>query len=426
MSSTVVKIESLSKEYRLGVVGTGALRDDFKRAWCRLRGLEDPFLRVGETNERSVKGHAGYVYALRNINLDIKRGERVGIIGQNGAGKSTLLKILSKVTGPSTGTIKIKGKIGSLLEVGTGFHPELTGRENIYMNGTILGMSKKEIDKKFDEIVQFAGVERYIDTPVKRYSSGMTVRLGFAVAAYLEPDILVVDEVLAVGDAEFQRKAIGKMQEVSNEHGRTILFVSHNLAAVQMLCSKAIVLKNGEACFEGHPEKAVEKYLKMNFESVNNINFAKITDRRGNGDLRVTDFCIQNKNGENIDTVCCGDDVVFKIFFKSNRVFTRPSFTLEIRNSIGVKFLHLANTYTNPIIKISFNINYICCVIKKIPLLPDEYFVSMNVKEDKVLIDAVESIGVFNVIDGDYYGTGLHPDSSKHGILCEHFWTINH
>ena len=220
MSDTVIKIENVSKLYRLGLVSTGTISRDLSRFWARIRGKEDPCLKIGESNNRSSKGGSDYVFALKDINLEIKRGERIGIIGANGAGKSTLLKILSEVTGPTKGSIKIKGRTGSLLEVGTGFHIELTGRENIYMNGTILGMSHREVSKKFDEIVDFSGVERYIDTPVKRYSSGMRVRLAFAVAAHLEPDILMVDEVLAVGDAEFQKKAIGKMQKVSEGHGK--------------------------------------------------------------------------------------------------------------------------------------------------------------------------------------------------------------
>jgi len=248
--SYAIKIENLSKQYRLGLVGTGTLSHDLKRKWALMRGKEDPYLKIGETNDRSVKGNSDYVWALKDINFEVKPGEVLGIIGKNGAGKSTLLKILSKVTGPTTGTIKYKGRIGSLLEVGTGFHQELTGRENIYLNGAILGMRKVEIDNKLDEIVDFSGVERYIDTPVKRYSSGMMVRLGFAVAAFLEPEILVVDEVLAVGDAEFQKKAIGKMQDVSKVEGRTILFVSHNMNSIRNICNRAILLSNGKIIFD--------------------------------------------------------------------------------------------------------------------------------------------------------------------------------
>ena len=260
----IIKIQNLSKQYRLGVVGTGTLSNDLKRWWYRVRGKEDPFLKIGEANVRSNKGKSEYVWALKDINLEVNQGEVLGIIGKNGAGKSTLLKILSRVTGPTTGRIDYNGRIGSLLEVGTGFHPELTGRENIFLNGAILGMTKLEIRSKLDEIIDFSGCERYIDTPVKRYSSGMMVRLGFAVAAHLEPEILVVDEVLAVGDADFQKKAIGKMQDVSKKQGRTVLFVSHNMASVRHLCNKGMVLKDGRANYCGNIDEAIHYYLKEN------------------------------------------------------------------------------------------------------------------------------------------------------------------
>ncbi|MBK8712912.1 MAG: ABC transporter ATP-binding protein [Niastella sp.] len=258
---TVIKVENISKQYRLGNVGTGSLSHDINRTWHRMRGKEDPYLKIGEANNRAVKGNSEYVWALQDINFEVKQGEVLGIIGRNGAGKSTLLKILSRTTTPTTGQIKIKGRVASLLEVGTGFHPELTGRENIYLNGAILGMTKAEIKSKFDEIVDFAGVERYIDTPVKRYSSGMYVRLAFGVAAHLEPEILIVDEVLAVGDAEFQKKALGKMKDVSAKDGRTVLFVSHNMPAIKRLCSHGILLENGNITLNTDINTIVEHYL---------------------------------------------------------------------------------------------------------------------------------------------------------------------
>ncbi|PQJ73329.1 ABC transporter ATP-binding protein [Polaribacter butkevichii] len=267
MSNPILKIENLSKQYRLGLVGTGTIADDLKRWWYVVRGKEDPFLKIGDVNDRATKGTSNYVWAIRDINFEVQPGEVVGIIGKNGAGKSTLLKILSKITNPTTGSIKSRGRIASLLEVGTGFHGEMTGRENIFLNGAILGMTKKEIASKLDEIVAFSGCERYIDTPVKRYSSGMTVRLAFAVAAFLEPDILIIDEVLAVGDAEFQKKAIGKMQDISKGDGRTVLFVSHNMAAVKSLCTKTIVLEHGKVAFEGPTEAGIDFYLQSNLYS---------------------------------------------------------------------------------------------------------------------------------------------------------------
>ena len=259
---TAIEFNNISKIYRLGLVSTGTLSHDLKRWWTmNIRGKEDPYLRIGETNDRSTKGESDYVWALKDIDFKVEQGDVVGIIGKNGAGKSTLLKILSKVTAPTTGTIRARGRIGSLLEVGTGFHPEMTGRENIYMNGAILGMTKAEITKKLDEIVDFSGCERYIDTPVKRYSSGMMVRLGFAVAAHLDPEILVVDEVLAVGDAEFQKKAIGKMQDVSRGEGRTVLFVSHNMNSIRTLCNNGVLLNKGMIQKIGSIEKVVSEYI---------------------------------------------------------------------------------------------------------------------------------------------------------------------
>ena len=257
-----IEFNHVGKQYRLGLVSTGTFKNDLSRWWAmNVLGKEDPFLKIGDTNIRSTKGDSDFVWALKDINFSVEQGDVVGIIGKNGAGKSTLLKLLSRVTAPTVGEINVCGRIASLLEVGTGFHPEMTGRENIYMNGAIMGMTKAEITRKLDEIVDFSGCERYIDTPVKRYSSGMKVRLGFAVAAHLEPEILVVDEVLAVGDAEFQKKAIGKMQDVSKGQGRTVLFVSHNMAAVRNLCQKGVVLRDGMTDFIGSVDDAVNYYL---------------------------------------------------------------------------------------------------------------------------------------------------------------------
>jgi len=257
----VIKVENISKAYQLGNFGTGTISRDLERFWARMRGKEDPFLKIGEINDRTKKGESDIVWSLKDLNFEVEQGDAVGIIGRNGAGKSTLLKILSRVTSPTTGSVKIKGRVASLLEVGTGFHPELSGEENIYLNGAILGMRKAEIKRKFDEIVDFAGVERYIDTPVKRYSSGMYVRLAFAVAAHLEAEILVVDEVLAVGDAEFQKKCLGKMGDVSKGEGKTVLFVSHNMGSVRQLCGKGILLSNGEIAFNGGTEATIKNYM---------------------------------------------------------------------------------------------------------------------------------------------------------------------
>lgn len=274
--AVAIKVENLSKAYQLGEIGTGTLASDLERWFARIRGKEDPFLKIGEVNDRTVKGASNVVWSLKDINFSINQGDAVGIIGRNGAGKSTLLKILSRVTTPTSGRIKVKGRIASLLEVGTGFHPELTGRENIYLNGAILGMRKSEISRKFDEIVEFSGVERYIDTPVKRYSSGMYVRLAFAVAANLESEILIIDEVLAVGDAEFQQKCLGKMGEVSKGEGRTVLFVSHNMGAIKKLCDSAIVLDKGSVSMFGGISNSISHYLLLQKKDESTIGFDEI------------------------------------------------------------------------------------------------------------------------------------------------------
>ena len=298
MSKVVIKAENISKQYRLGLVGTGTVKDDMKRWWYNLRGKEDPYLKIGEANDRSSKGESDYVWSLRDINFEINQGDSVGIIGRNGAGKSTLLKILSQVTQPTTGKIYTKGRIASLLEVGTGFHPEMTGRENIYLNGAILGMRKHEFTRKLDEIIAFSGVERYIDTPVKRYSSGMYVRLAFAVAAHLESEILIVDEVLAVGDAEFQKKCLGKMNDVSKGEGRTVLFVSHNMAAVRSLCNKGILLENGIIKYDGITEKALDLYNLQNNLSETNVSW-DFENAPGNDNVKIKSIRVYSESGLN-------------------------------------------------------------------------------------------------------------------------------
>lgn len=314
MSNTAIRVENLGKQYRLGEVGTGTISHDLNRWWARMRGKEDPFAKVGEANDRTTKGSSDYVWALRDVNFDVKAGEVLGIVGRNGAGKSTLLKILSKVTAPTTGSIKIKGRIASLLEVGTGFHPDLTGRENVYLNGAILGMSKGEINRKFDEIVDFSGVERYIDTPVKRYSSGMYVRLAFAVSAFLEPEILIVDEVLAVGDAEFQKKCLGRMEDVSKNDGRTILFVSHNMAAVSNLCSSTVFMRNGTLHSMGPTDKIIEEYISYGKSNAGQVLENDIVYTRRCSEAYFNEISIVS-NGEITSSIGIRNDVVIEMHY---------------------------------------------------------------------------------------------------------------
>ena len=316
--TTAIEFNNISKQYRLGLVSTRTLSHDLDRWWkVNVMHKEDPYLKIGSVNDRSQAADSEYVWALKNIDFKVEQGDVVGIIGKNGAGKSTLLKLLSKVTGPTTGTIRARGRIGSLLEVGTGFHPEMTGRENIFMNGAILGMTKQEIARKLDEIVDFSGCERYLDTPVKRYSSGMMVRLGFAVAAHLDPEILVVDEVLAVGDAEFQKKAIGKMQDVSKGEGRTVLFVSHNMASIRSLCNHGVLLENGTVKFMGSADETVNKYLVDNI-TADGIEISRRKDKIGNKKIEVTNVKFLNADGNPVSEAFSGKPLSIEFELKIN------------------------------------------------------------------------------------------------------------
>jgi ABC-type polysaccharide/polyol phosphate transport system ATPase subunit len=345
MSNIVIKAEDISKQYRLGLVGTGTVKDDFKRWWHKLQGKDDPFLKIGETNDRSTKGESNYVWSLKDINFEINQGDSVGIIGKNGAGKSTLLKILSQVTQPTTGRIYTKGRIASLLEVGTGFHPEMTGRENIYLNGAILGMRKKEITRKLDEIIDFSGVERYIDTPVKRYSSGMYVRLAFAVAAYLESEILIVDEVLAVGDAEFQKKCLGKMGDITTKDGRTVLFVSHNLAAIQKLCNKGILLENGNFIVQGKTEPVIQKYLDRSEENKSEYFFDTLISNHKK--VFVKSLSIEDLTSRQSNEVPVGKTWQLRVKFTVNEKID------NLIVAIGITDIHetpLSTTWSQPLV----------------------------------------------------------------------------
>ena len=334
--STAIEFNKVSKLYRLGLVSSGTLSNDLQRWWVmNVLGKEDPFMKVGSINDRSKAADSDYVWALKDIDFKVEQGEVVGIIGKNGAGKSTLLKLLSKVTGPTAGTIRAKGRIASLLEVGTVFHSELTGRENIYMNGTILGMTKKEIDSKIDEIVDFSGCERYIDTPVKRYSSGMTVRLGFAVAAHLDPEILVVDEVLAVGDAEFQKKAIGKMQDVSKGEGRTVLFVSHNMTSIKALCNRGIILKNGMLEADGQIDAIVTRYLRGD-NAIDNYKCWEEPEIKKGG-FELLEIGVRLKGGDYSDAIRMDQDLEIVIRYRLKRSFEKFWITMYMKNEQGNK-----------------------------------------------------------------------------------------
>jgi len=416
MSNSVIKVENLSKQYRLGEVGTGTISHDLKRWWHRVRGKEDPFLRIGEENDRSIKGDSKYVWALRDVNFEVKEGEVLGIIGRNGAGKSTLLKLLSRVTAPSTGIIKARGRIASLLEVGTGFHPDLTGRENIFLNGAILGMTKAEIRKKFDEIVAFAGVERYIDTPVKRYSSGMYVRLAFAVAAHLESEILIVDEVLAVGDAEFQKKCLGKMKDVSHSQGRTVLFVSHNMGSMLSLCDSAVMFSNGKLALQGNINEVVSSYISSSsFETY--FKSEPIAGKTFIDEIIVADSNYQRRN-----SFTTTETINFNIVINNLK--------LKPRNlTIGI---NVHDNFQKPIFASHFNLGEfdnneikLQAIIPNELLLPGEYYtkVSLEVPFVEFVDNRIDFIKFEIVADG-LTEQSIYKDNSVGCVNSKTTWHV--
>lgn len=416
MSDIILKAEHISKQYRLGLVGSGSLKDDLNRWWHLVRGKEDPFLKVGTANDRSVRANDDYVWALQDINFEVKRGEVLGIIGKNGAGKSTLLKILSRVTSPTTGSIKTRGRIASLLEVGTGFHPELTGKENIFLNGAILGMNKAEIASKLDEIIDFSGCEGYIDTPVKRYSSGMRVRLAFAVAAHLEPEILVIDEVLAVGDAEFQKKAIGKMQDISKEGGRTILFVSHNMAAVKSLCTRGILLKNGGIYSTGEIEDVVQDYLSASDSD-------KKSDDNSNGLFTYTDVDLIDSKGKVVSALISGEDAKIRIYYKSEIDIKAREFFwgFSLNDAYGNLISGLSSIESGIILDTIYRKGYFDWSLSKLALRGGIYslkvFSSMGSTSPSDFLHVNEKFSMINILPGDYWKTGKINRSGQEVIL---------
>ncbi len=410
--STAIEFDHVSKQYRLGLVSTRTLSHDLNRWWTvNIMGKEDPYLKIGSENDRSKKADSEYVWALKDIDFKVEQGDVIGIIGRNGAGKSTLLKLLSKVTGPTTGTIKARGRIGSLLEVGTGFHPEMTGRENIYLNGAILGMTKAEISHKLDEIIDFSGCERYIDTPVKRYSSGMTVRLGFAVAAFLEPEILVVDEVLAVGDAEFQKKAIGKMQDVSRGEGRTVLFVSHNMASIQQLCRHGILLKNGMVEKVGDVGDVVDYYLG-GMKTVNDFN------RTGNGGVRVRDSRMSS------GTISLGEDLEIVVDLEAVREVEMVDISFDIKDELGNQLAHVSNyddKYSIPHMNKGEK-RTVHCRIKNINLAPGCYTSNIWVGNPYTTYDEVMGCIRFRVTQNEVFIKRITPYDSYSKVVLQSEW----
>lgn len=425
MNKITLEIKNLSKLYRLGEVGTGTLSHDLNRWWAKVRGKEDPFALVGQVNDRSKVAESDYVWALKDINFSVEQGEVLGIIGRNGAGKSTLLKLISQITSPSTGSIKAKGRIASLLEVGTGMNPELTAKENIYLNGAILGMTKKEIASKFDEIVDFSGCAMYIDTPIKRFSSGMRVRLGFAVAAFLEPEILIVDEVLAVGDAEFQKKAIGKMKDISAGGGRTVLFVSHNMASVKNLCEKVILLENGKVSFYGDVDKGIDYYIKNSSNIQASHKLEDRTDRNGKGNVKLKSIEFINPNIGIVDTTLVGVDLNIQITFNVENPKKLIGIRLLIKDKSGVirSVLNGAFVYKFPILVNETN-KVFSFSIKRFPFPEGSYTIDFACYSQDGEEDNIENVASLNCEAGDYYGTGKLP-AVKDGVFINYSFESN-
>ena len=424
--STAIEFDHVGKQYRLGLVSTKTLSHDLNRWWqTAVLKKEDPYLKIGEVNDRSSYGSSEYVWALRDIDFKVEQGDVVGIIGKNGAGKSTLLKLLSKVTGPTVGEIRARGRIGSLLEVGTGFHPEMTGRENIFMNGAIMGMTKAEVARKLDEIIDFSGCERYIDTPVKRYSSGMTVRLGFAVAAHLEPEILVVDEVLAVGDAEFQKKAIGKMQEVSQGEGRTVLFVSHNMASISSLCKSCVILENGSVKYIGETDNAISLYRSSNsVYSTRSFDFE--SKERVNKDVYISGFYVTNEKGDRTESFTFKDRLRF-VFSVKSKVKARISLRVTFFNMDEVRVMAFDTGDIGRFFSIEEESGETVIegtMLEPLYIKPGIYRINVSIRQGSMLLDHVVAASMLEVKEDDFYGNGRFQLSDMALCLKHHEWRI--
>jgi lipopolysaccharide transport system ATP-binding protein len=426
VSETVIKVENLGKKYVLSHQQEGqnykALRDAIADG---AKSLGKKFLKPYGTKIDDPT-HEEF-WALKDVSFEIKQGDRVGIIGRNGAGKSTLLKILSRITEPTQGSISIKGRVASLLEVGTGFHPELTGRENIFLNGAILGMGREEIKRKFDEIVAFAEVEKFLDTPVKRYSSGMYVRLAFAVAAHLEPEILIVDEVLAVGDVQFQKKCLGKMEEVGKE-GRTVIFVSHNMSAVESLCDRGILLQSGSLSLDGDPQEAIKIYLEKAYTLSKDVSIEQRKDRSGSGKIRVTSFRVLDSEGNEVPSLQSGKDYRFEIGYsnKTRKLLNDIIVSLDILDEKNNRVLLFRTNFTNNNLALDTGSGYFSCSINNLPLTNGSYRLSIFLSHaDAETLDYIEDAAPIIVDGGDFFGTGSCGLPSHCKILVKADWSTS-
>ena len=421
MSKTVISVEHLSKFYRLGVIGTGTFSNDLKVWWARALGQPNPLQKIGQEDHANRTGET--IWALKDVTFQVEQGEVLGIIGRNGAGKSTLLKILSRVTAPTSGSVKVKGRIASLLEVGTGFHPELTGRENIYLNGAILGMTKAEVNRRFDEIVEFAEIAKFIDTPVKRYSSGMYVRLAFAVAAHLESEILLVDEVLAVGDAEFQRKCLGKMGDVASREGRTVLFVSHNMASINALCQNGILLDKGRKAFSGTAEMTIITYHKNTDRSNQEIDVKNY--RTTSGFEIVKKIVIEKFPKGTVPKFNIGDDISINLFLQEQKAIGQINIGIGLDNEMGERIFTVSTQNQNIPIVFSGKLINIECKLRKVNIAPGVYYIKVAIADKYHDIDIIESFPGFEIVSSDYYGTGRLPNRSQGVIIMNANWKEN-
>lgn len=420
MSKPIITVEKLTKRYRIGM--KEEIHDSIADAIMSL--IKSPFRSFSKLKSLTSfkdEDSEDILWALKDVSFEVNKGEVLGIVGKNGAGKSTLLKLLSRITSPTEGSIDIKGRVASLLEVGTGFHPELTGRENVFLNGAVLGMRKKEVEEKFDEIVAFAGVKRFIDTPVKRYSSGMRVRLAFAVAAHLEPEILIIDEVLSVGDYEFQKKCLGKMHDVAGQ-GRTVLFVSHNLAAVKSLCTRALLLQKGEIIDDDTPDRIVDKYLKNTIGEIQTSNIAETKERNGSGLVRINDFYLRDENNNKIESAETGEYCKFVFKYKSQKQEKLSHFHLGfgIRNENDTRLTRMDMHDQGIIYKDIPPTGEVSCVIKKLPLERGKYIIGIVIYVDGIITDIVDHAAILNVKAGQYYKSGVVND--KGPIFIDHYW----
>ncbi|WFB35682.1 ABC transporter ATP-binding protein [Kiritimatiellota bacterium B12222] len=425
MNDIALSVKNLGKRYQLGAIGRHTLGEEIKHFWLKFHG-KDPkehMGQVGHPSDPSKNIHPEF-WALDHINFELKQGEILGVIGGNGAGKSTLLKVLSRITEPTTGEAKIRGRVGSLLEVGTGFHPELTGRENVFMNGTLLGMKRKEVANKFDEIVAFSGVEKFIDTPVKRYSSGMYIRLAFAVAAHLEPEILIVDEVLAVGDANFQKKCLGKMSEVAKD-GRTILFVSHNMATLQSLCTQCMVLQKGKCVFgPGNTEEAISFYLSQNRKNAA-TPLASRTDRKGYGRVHMTDVELRDPvNNTTCTHFISGRPATLRIYYTQQIAgeILDVEFKIDIRTKASALLSVLSNHMSQTIFPEIHGRGYVECTLDKWPFAEGHYLLNLKLESQTLLEDSIEDALILEVEGGDFYGTGRGFPTKNEGVMVAQTW----